>query len=160
MLVLPLFEEVASLHAQGRVAALDAGQIMLGESGGLRLRHPEGRAASMDITAVHRVQPHPASAMNIVGELRRSHEADGLERLDDLDVQPDPAAPIERPVYLPGFRSWEIRLGHHDEITDVFCLGLVLAALACGLDFDHLDDVESFAANRRNLFRIAPRLNP
>ncbi len=36
----------------------------------------------------------------------------------------------------------------------------MLAALACGLDFDDLEDVESFAAHRRNLFQIAPRLNP
>ena len=160
VLVLPLFEQVAALHAEDRVAALDPGAIVLGESGALGLRNPKGQAPTMDIAAVHRVQPHPASALNIVGELRRSHATDGIERLNDLDVQLDIAAPIERPVYLPGFRSWEIQLGHHDEITDIFRLGLVLAALACGLDFDDSDDVEEFAAQRRNLFAIAPRLNP
>jgi len=160
VLVLPLFEDVASLHAKGHVAVLDPGQILLGSSGALRLRDAEGQRPAMDIDAVHRVQPHPASALNIVGELRRAHGADGVERLEDTQVQADPTAPIERPVYLPGFRSWEIELGHHDEITDIFRLGQVLAALACGLNFEDMADVESFAAHRRNLFHIAPRLNP
>ncbi|MEL1263236.1 AAA domain-containing protein [Pseudoxanthomonas putridarboris] len=160
VLVLPLFEQVAALHAEGRVAALDPGAIMLGESGALRLRQPAGQAPAMDIDAVHRVQPHPASTLNIVGELRRAHQADGIERLSDLEVQTDASAPIERPVYLPGFGSWEIQIGHHDEITDIFRLGLVLAALACGLDFDDADDVQQFAAHRRNLFQLTERLNP
>ena len=134
VLVLPLFEQVAALHAHGRVAALEPGAIVLDPSGALRLRQPDGQAPTMDLAAVHRVQPHPASALNIVGELRRAHEVEGREHLADLAVQTDLGAAIARPVYLPGFRSWEIELGHHDEITDIFRLGLVLAALACGLD--------------------------
>lgn len=160
VLVLPLLEEVALLHGHSRVAVLDPGQILLSASGALRLRQADGRSPEMDIDTVHRVQPHPASALNIVGELRRTHDTKGVQRLDDSQVQIDPAAPIERPVYLPGFRSWEVQLGHHDEITDIFLLGQVLAALACGLDFKDLKDVESFAVHRRNLFQIAPRLNP
>ena len=160
VLALPLFEQVAALHAQDRVASLDPGAILLDPSGALQLRQPDGQAPTMDVDAVHRVQPPPASALNIVGELRRSREVEGLERLSDLDVQTDVAAAIERPVYLPGFRSWEIQLGHHDEITDIFRLGLVLAALGCGLDFDDPGDLEAFVAHRRNLFEISDRLNP
>ena len=81
VLVLPLFEQVAALHAHGRVAALEPGAIVLDPSGALRLRQPDGQAPTMDLAAVHRVQPHPASALNIVGELRRSHEVEGREHL-------------------------------------------------------------------------------
>jgi len=160
VLVLPLFEQVSALHLQGSVASLDPGAIVLDGTGALRLRQPSGQAPALDIDAVHRVQPHPASTLNIVGELRRSHDPAGRESLSDLEVQVDADAPIERPVYLPGYGSWEIQLGHHDEITDIFRLGLILAALACGLDFDDADDVKAFAAHRRNLFQLADRLNP
>ncbi|WP_349656531.1 AAA domain-containing protein [Xanthomonas sp. 10-10] len=160
LMVLPLFQQVADLHAHGKVAALDTRSILLGQEGGLQLAQPQGQAPVMDIGAIHRVQPHPASALNIVGELRRSHDANGMEDLALMEVQDDLAAPIERPVYLPAFASWELQLGHHDEITDVFRLGLVLAALACGLDLGDVDDVRSFAAHRRNLFVIAERLHP
>ena len=161
VLVLPLFEQVAALHAAGRVATLDPPTLVLDQAGNaLRLMHAEGRAPMVELAAIHRVQPHPASTLSIVGELRRSHTADGWEELHTLEVQADPEAAIERPVFLPGFASWELRLGHHDEITDVFRLGLVLAALACGLDFDDIDDVQRFAAHRRNLFQLADRLHP
>ena len=92
--------------------------------------------------------------------MRLGHDADGREQLDDLAVQADPEAAIEQPVYLPGYRSWELALGQHDELTDIFQLGMLLAALACGLDFDDIDDLRSFASNRENLFVLAPRLHP
>lgn len=160
VLMLPLFKEVTALHAQGRVAGLDPGNIVLGESGALRLRDAIGEPSTIDVEAINRVQPLPGSALNIVGELRRSIDTAKGTQVTLLDVQPDPDSPIERPVYLPGFVSWEIRLGHHDEITDVFRLGLMLACIACGLDFDEQSDLENFATHRRNLFRLNERLHP
>ncbi len=160
VLVLPLFAQVASLHAGGRVAALSPEAIVLDAAGGLALRNPAGQAPAMALAAISRVQPGSASTLNIVGTLRVAHDAQGYERLDDLAVQADLEAAIEHPVYLPGYRSWELALGHHDELTDIFQLGMVLAALACGLDFDDVDDLRSFAGNRENLFQLAPRLHP
>lgn len=160
VLVLPLFEQVAALHAQGLVAALSPDAIVLDAEGALSLRNPGGQRPATNMAAINRVQPHPASTLNIVGELRRSHDAEGVERIGSLDVQADPNADVEKPVYLPGYGSWEIALGHHDEITDIFQLGTLLAALACGLDFDDVDDLREFADNRNNLFLVAPRLHP
>jgi len=160
LMVVPLFQQVAALHEQDRVARLDPHRIVLAAEGGLVLAQPQGQPRLMDIGAVHRVQPPPASALNIVGELRRLHDQAGMEALATLEVQEDLAAAIERPVYLPAFASWELQLGHHDEITDVFQLGMVLAALACGLDFNDPGDVRRFAEHRRNLFLINERLHP
>ncbi|KWB32957.1 DNA helicase [Burkholderia cepacia] len=160
VLVLPLFGQVAALHARGKVARLDADSIVIGEEGGLALRHAEGETPQMDLGAVHRVQPHPASGLNIVGALRLDHTPDGRHVQTDLALQTDAAAPIERPVYLPGYASWERSLGHHDEITDVFLLGMVLASLACGLNFETGSDLNGFVAHRRNLFVLHERLHP
>lgn len=160
LMVLPLFQQVAALHAQGRVAALDLHSIVLAPGGGLQLSQPEGQAPSLETGAVEQVQPLATSALNIVGELRRSHDAAGREETALLEVQDDLTAPIHRPVYLPAFASWERQLGHHDEITDVFGLGLVLAALACGLDLGQPEELHRFAAHRNNLFAIATRLHP
>jgi len=160
VLVLPLFAQVAALHAQGRVAALDPDSILVSEDGALRLRRPDGEIPVMDLGAVHRVQPHPASGLNIVGALQLGHADDGQRDQTDLALQLDATAPIERPVYLRGPASWEGLLGHHDEIGDVFLLGMVLASLACGLDFADEHDLRSFVAHRRNLFLLHERLHP
>src|SRR5208282_5312554 len=58
------------------------------------------------------------------------------------------------------YRSWEHAVGHHDELTDIFSLGLLLASLACGLDFSDQADLEMFSVNRANLFAVNRRLNP
>lgn len=160
VLVLPLFRQVAALHAQGRVAALDADSILVDGEGALSLRRPEGEAPRMDIAAVHMVQPHPASGLNIVGTLQSKRtDGEGFE-VSDLAVQLDVNAAIERPVHLPGPASWEKLVGHHDEISDVYMLGMLLASLACGLDFRDPQDLQEFAGARRNLFLLHERLHP
>ncbi len=159
ILVLPLLHQVATLHAQGKVATLDMDSILIDGEGALCLRRPEGEAPMMDLDAVHRVQPHTNSGLNIVGTLQSAHTEDGT-RVSDAAFQSDVNAPITRPVYMPGLTSWEKLLGHHDEITDVFLLGLVVASLACGLDFGDEDDVQSFLSHRHNLFVLNERLHP
>ncbi|ALN63358.1 WGR domain protein [Lysobacter antibioticus] len=159
-LALPLFRSVAQLHAHGRVAALGADDIVQVAGEGLSLRAADGRLPRLELEAIRRLQPPPGSTLNIVGELRVTQDAAHGARVENLQTQRDASQPIEHPVYLPGYTSWELVLGHHDEIGDIFQLGQVLASLACGLDFDDGDDLELFAAQRQNLFRINPRLNP
>lgn len=160
-LVLPLFDEVAGLHAQGRVANLDAACVSVGNSGGLVLNSPDGQAVEMNIGEVRRIQPSPGAGLNVVGNLQREHDGESGERQErDLAVQDDAGVDIATPVFLPGPQSWEKRLGHHDEITDVFLLGMLLAELACGLDFSDIGDLRSFVQHRKNLFVLNEGLNP
>jgi hypothetical protein len=58
-------------------------------------------------------------------------------------VPEDESQPIVRPAYLSGPASWELRVGHHDEISDVFLLGMVIASLACGLDLADTADLRN-----------------
>ncbi|HSD37441.1 MAG TPA: AAA domain-containing protein [Rhodocyclaceae bacterium] len=160
VLVLPLFQQVEALHAHGKVASLDPDSLLLDTGGALTLRRPDGELPVMDLDAVHRLQPHTASGLSIVGTLQNRHTEDGDRLVSDLAFQRDITAPITRPAYLPGPLSWESQLGHHDEITDVFLLGLVLASLACGLDFADEDDLQNFVSHRRNLFVLHARLHP
>ncbi len=53
---------------------------------------------------------------------------------ESLRVHADTDKPLRHAAYIPGYRSYEMLLGHHDEQTDIFCLGLVLASIALGLD--------------------------
>src|SRR5437764_762086 len=67
---------------------------------------------------------------------------------------------VTTPAFLPGYRAWEHALGHHDELTDIFSLGMLLASAACALDFTDISALEVFTANRLNLFQVNRRLNP
>ncbi|MGA0599560.1 AAA domain-containing protein [Caulobacter sp. KR2-114] len=157
--VLPLMRQVAALHQAGRVAALGAGDVLQDAQGRLGLRRAEGTEPSYDLAAVRKVQPQPGSALNVIDELRVTHDADTGVEVESLQAQSGAEA-ISKPAYLVGFDAWELRLGHHDEITDIFLVGQILACLACGLDFADPDDVQRFARNHGNLFLLNRRLNP
>ena len=161
-LLLPLLREVAALHEQGRVAELDGPHAYLRlATGGLGLLRPQGVAPTDQRAAVERLQAPVTSVLRIIGERRVTVDGEDGVAVQDLGVAPaQPDTDPARPQYLPGYVAWERRLGHHDALTDILCLGQVLASLACGLDFTDADDLALFAGHRDNLFRLQQRLHP
>ena len=155
-----LMREVAAIHAQGQVADLTLGSIRERADGQLELASKTGIAPSSNLAAVDRVQPKVSTALKVVGEFRVTSEEDSGTKVEDLSAESGEETVITKPVYLPDLRSWEIELGHHDEITDVFQIGMIMACFACGLDPTEPPHIERFATHRSNLFAIAPRLHP
>lgn len=159
--LLPLFEQVAAAHQQQRVAPLD----------GIAALRVEDTVLAVDPAALHAARKNPvriealqkpaaAAALDVVGESRRTSDIDA-GTLDHRDLRiGDPGAELVRPVYLPGYVTWEHRAGHHDQLTDVFSLGLILASCACSLDFTDPEDLEAFVRNRENLFALNAQLHP
>ncbi|MEY4488956.1 MAG: hypothetical protein RIQ79_1464, partial [Verrucomicrobiota bacterium] len=160
-LLLPLFRQISVAHEHGQVAPLcgttallvtDAGDLAVAPDSFAAPRRNESRVA-----ALLGAQNH---AVDVVGESRRTTDLDeGLLEHARLDVCASPES-LAAPAYLPGYSAWEHTVGHHDPVTDIFSLGMLLASLVCGLDFHELDDVERFAAHRENLFGLNRRLHP
>jgi len=156
---LPLAHQTAGAHAAGRVAPLDGVGALRVETG--RIWFPESSApAPRSAPSRMRVLDPPPSGVEVLSEGRRALEAGGGAATSAGDEIGSRDREIVRPVYLPGYLSWEHAAGHHDPISDVFSLGLILGSLACGLDFEDPRDLESFVTHRRNLFRLNPRLHP
>ncbi|ATY34754.1 AAA domain-containing protein [Sphingomonas psychrotolerans] len=158
--VLGLMRQVAQLHAEGRVARLALDTVIELDDGRLALADPVGIPPSGNLKAIHAVQPQLSSALKLVGNYRVTQDEERGTRIDDLRVLDGDELTIESPAYVTRLRSWEIELGHHDEITDVFQLGMIMASLACGLDPANVEDLGRFSLGRDNLFAIAPRLHP
>lgn len=161
-LVLPLFLEVAALHERERVAGLrGAGCVVQREDGGLALARSHGDMPFLNREAVDRLQAPVSSVLHVVGEHRVTVDAEtGIDVEDLVVAEATNANALTRPVYLPDFTAWETVLEHHDAVTDILVLGMILSTLACGLDLGELDDLRLFARGRDNLFRLQPRLHP
>ncbi len=158
--MLGLMRQVADIHALGRVARITLDTVVELEDGQLALIDPAGSAPRSNLKAVHAVQPHVSSALKLVGHYRVTQDEKTGTKFDDLFVLDGDEIDLKTPAYITRLRNWEMELGHQDEITDVFQLGMVMASLACGLDPVESEDVERFSTNRDNLFGIAPRLHP
>lgn len=155
-----LMRQVAVLHDQGRVGDLTLSSVHESDDGRFLLSKPDGLATRRNLAAIDKVQPKSSSALKIIGEYRLTSDEESGSLFEDLSAAGEETVAITKPVYLPGLGSWEIELGHHDEITDVFVIGMIMASIACGLDFTDRHHVERFASNRSNLFAIAPNLHP
>lgn len=157
--LLPLFRQVAEVHAAGRVAPLEGVADLRVEGYRVYFEAAAARLPRLEDDRVRKVEGRD-SALDVVGQRTQTTDADaGDEEHRDLQVATGTEAP-ERPLFLSGYVSWEHRVGHHDALTDVYVLGLLLASVACGFDFTDGEHVRKFAAHRSNLFPLAPHLNP
>jgi len=75
---------------------------------------------------------------------------DGLLRIDE-NLAHAPA---------PGFRCFGQPLEHHDPLSDIFCLGVILGGIAMGLDPYDPEKMVRFAALRTNPSLNFPRIHP
>src|SRR5262249_2538813 len=155
-----LMHDVAALHHQGRVARLGLHDVAETANGSFALVDKQGVAPASNLAAIQRAVPQVSSALKVVGEYRVTSDESLGTKVEDLRAEGNEGGAITKPIYLTDLRSWEIELGHHDEITDVFLVGMIMACSACGLDPRDQADVERFSLHRSNLFAIAPRLHP
>ncbi|HUY32443.1 MAG TPA: AAA domain-containing protein [Pirellulales bacterium] len=157
---LPLVRQTIAAHAAGDVAPLAGLAEVHVDDGRLWFEEAHVTAATNNLAVVRKFEQPAVRAVEILTESRRTTDLDeGREQIVDLRIGRR-GEELTRPVYLPGYVGWEHEIGHHDPLTDVFSLGLVLASLACGLDLNVPEELESFVAHRGNLFELNRTLHP
>ncbi len=159
--LLPLMKQTLAAHEAELVAPLEGLQeLSVSEQVQLNFTAEKASASQKNTARVESLQAPLSQGVEVVGSARHTADIDqGSFSISDLSVG-KAGAEISKPVYLPNYRSWEQAVGHHDQLTDVFSLGMLLASLACGLDFTDERELEMFASARANLFAINRRLNP
>src|SRR6267142_2275457 len=159
--LLPLMKQVHAVHQAARVVPL-AGKkhLTLTEQGHLTFAADQAVPPKKNTSKLEALQSPVSSAVEVVAESRRMTDINKSSlTISDLKVGASDAD-VTKPVYLPGYRSWEHAIGHQDELTDIFSLGMLLASVACGLDFTVPGELQLFSFNRGNLFGVNRRLNP
>jgi len=159
--LLPLLRQVAVAHETGLVAPLDGiADLTMNEAGQLAFTPARVQPPVKNARKIEALQSPASHAVEVVAEVRRTADIDAASlTVADLGVGSTDNG-LTKPVFLPGYRAWEHAVNHHDELTDIFSLGLLLGSVACGLDFHSAEELEMFAANRTNLFAVNRRLNP
>jgi predicted DNA-binding WGR domain protein len=159
--LLPLMKQVAAAHEAGLVAPLDGiNDLMITDGGHCCFNPAKVNSPEKNAGKVEALQASLSRAVDVVAESRRTADVDSSSlTVSDLGIGTMENG-ISKPVFLSVYRSWEHAIGHHDELTDIFSLGLLLGSVACGLDFTDGGELEIFTTNRINLFGVNRRLNP
>jgi predicted DNA-binding WGR domain protein len=159
--LLPLMKQVHAVHQAAQVAPLDGIKYLtLSEQGSLTFAADQAIPPKKNASKVEALQSPVSRGVEFVAESRRTTDIDHSSlTFSDLRIGASDAD-VTKPVYLQNYRSWEYAIGHHDELTDIFSLGMLLASVACGLDFTVAGELQLFSLNRGNLFGVNRRLNP
>ncbi len=157
---LPLAREVLDAHAAGMVAPLEGIDELRVDESRIWFEEAKRRELRRATNKVLRLERADRSSVEVISETRITTEIDdGSERVVDLAIG-DPEQPLTKPVYLPDYQCWEHHLGCHDPLADIFALGMILASLACGLDFTDKAQLQAFVSHRKNLFALNSGLHP
>lgn len=154
--VLPLFKTVQTIHDAGLVAPFDQEDILQVHDRTITIdpaqAHPPLDAQDKVDALTGSQSPH----FRVVDKVKVS--AENNEAVSLL-VHKDLEKPLLHAAYIPGYRSYEMLLGHHDEQTDIFCLGLVLASVALGIDLSTPEGLDAFVTQRTHPLRFS-RIHP
>jgi len=155
---LPLLEQVLEVHERGKVAPLEGVDDIMVTDGKLWFEHQKARPPRLDETALARIQKPESLAFEVAGHYKRVYEDFG-STTTDLHVL-EPGAKLERPSFLTRYMSWEHEVGHHDPLTDIYVLGLVMASVALDQDLGSAEALASFAQSRADITSRNSRLHP
>ncbi len=156
----PLVRQVIETHQDGRVAPLEGIEALQTEGRRIWYHRAEELRPRNNLRQIRKTLHARPSGVHVVQESISTFDVDDGTSSVRNQSMADDGDTNARPVWLSGYRCWEHVQEHHDPITDVFSLGLILASLACRLDFTNLQDHEQFVEHRNNLFRVEPELHP
>jgi hypothetical protein len=156
----PLLQDVAEAHERGEVARLDrVDTLVVADRQTLEFVVDGFEVPTTNDDEVRRIEQPRSAGVQIVGDYNATQHDDGSTTWANRAIVMSGDA-INMPVFLPRYSSWELEIGHHDALTDIYHLGLIMASLAGRLDFMKLEDLQTFVRHRRNLQRVNPRLHP
>lgn len=160
--VLPLLEKAHFLRLRNLVLGIYSiddvyfnGRILATDSSGKEFKKGPKRIFQ---------KPKQRYAIEVSGNYSEISKAenDDYDRniYDDEAIQNDPDKPIDKPVYLPNYKTWDLETGHYDPITEIFTLGFILATVAYGVDFRELQELRTFVENKDRLYFYNKNLHP
>lgn len=157
-LCLPLLKQTLEAHERGKVAPLEGVEAIHLSHGRLWFENAKALSPRRADGELRRVQKEAHQAPQVVGRFRSNVEG-GVRTTSDLMVG-KPGERVERPVFMPRYLTWEQEVGHHDALTDIFILGLIIASVALDTSLGEKESLEGFAAQRHALPSLNGRLHP
>jgi predicted DNA-binding WGR domain protein/DNA polymerase III delta prime subunit len=160
--LLPLFEEVLSFHEANQVAPFEKSEAVFITNGRLDIDEQFAHVPSSALAKVQALLEHQTIHGYEVKEKLTVDEDVSWDRttIINREVQANANVELTHPVYLPGYTCYEMRVGHHDARTDIFCLGLILGSAVMGLDLYDIEDLNQFAVYRSQPKALNERIHP
>lgn len=160
--IVPLMQQVLAHHDEGRVAPLNGVGRIFAAGGHLWFHDADATPPTIDRKALRKLETPQDAGVRVVDRTAETLDLthDEAKRTERSRLIGEAGEALKWPVYLTGYLAWEHELGHHDGLTDIFSLGMLLASLAVGVDLTEKDELETLLTHRRTLTTQNPGLHP
>lgn len=157
-MLLPLAQQAAETHAEGKVAPFDAPDRIQ-----VIANHPwyaisDAQAPEFNRSQVARIEQSARSKLEITDISRLDEDETGIRYESALIIDGNQA--VQRPCLMADLNTWEFEVGHHDALSDIFALGMIFAAVAGGFDPSHKAGLKLWLENRHNIYNLNKNLHP
>jgi superfamily I DNA and/or RNA helicase/predicted DNA-binding WGR domain protein len=160
-IAMPLLQEVLTFHEQGKVAPLEGLKHILITNNLLDIDEQFIKSPTYNKSKISEISTPVSTVFNIIDETKRTTDVEESTMKEiNLSIQLEKDKEITKPVYLPGYVCYEFLIGHHDALSDIFVLGLIIGSLAAGLDLNNEDDLKTFVDNRSGLVYLNSKIHP
>lgn len=157
--ILPLMRQVEETHQLGKVAPLAGIESLRAENGHLYFSFADARQPTQAKEKLQKLQQEESRNLAVVAHKQVDYAPDGAF-LMSRDAGEDNEGVLTRPLHLSGYICWEHTLGHHDALSDIYSLGILLASFAFGLDFTVPDNMQEFVLNADRLSLVNEAMHP
>lgn len=160
--MLPLLQTVAKIHNSGKVAGLEKLENIFIEDEKLDIIPDEFFIQSNSSTFMQFFSEQ-SKTFNISSEVFQKvavGEEYTTDEYFDQSVQDEDTVRVTKPMYLRNYNCFEFAFSHHDPLSDIFVLGMIMASQALNLDFTDFDDLNEFVANRKSMVFVNPKIHP
>jgi len=160
-IIMPLLKTVAVIHNQGKVASLQNISTIYIENQHFHITDNafEIKDNTKVISAFFKSK---SKAFEISGEHFNTTEIgeEVSREYGDKSVSESDSENVRKPVYVKDYSCFEFEFEHHDPLTDIFVLGMILASIALQFDFTDIEDVKRFVEYRKKMYFLNSKINP
>jgi hypothetical protein len=157
--ILPLLDQVKELHDKGQVAPLDGvDSLLLRDRRELCFDEAKAKPRNKDTEPLDRIDPLSGPVIDVTGEIAVVEAGQNSYQQSQLIAERGQLP--NKPLYYLDYTSWEMAVGVHDAVADIFALGMIMGSLATRLDFRDRKQLERFLSVRRNVHAANERIHP
>jgi hypothetical protein len=153
--VLPLFRTVLKIHEEELTAPFQREEALIANGQELSVNMEMALPPRFNMPALLALTNSQSPHFEVIDKVKVTDDS-----MVSLRIQTDMQLPVKHPAYIPGYQSYEMLLQHHDEQTDIFCLGLVLGSVAMALDLYDEKDLALFVTHRSHPSRYKSKIHP
>ena len=160
-IIMPLLKTVAAIHNQGKVASLQDISTIYIENQHFHITD-NAFEVKQNTQVISGFFKSKSKAFEISGEHFTTTEiGEGVNReYSDKSVAATETDTVRKPVYVKDYSCFEFEFDHHDPLTDIYVLGMILASIALQFDFTDIDDVKRFVEHRKKMYFLNSKINP